>query len=185
MKKVIVLNGSPRTTGNTICAVKHLLNGMAKKAAFEYTEVNLTKEALKPCLACNACKKNGGICATDKASAALMEKVLDSDVILLATPVYWWGISAQLKTAIDKFYSKSDIMGPMEKKIILVTVGAAPVDDPQYELIRQQIEFICSHSSWELIAQIKAGAFEAGELASKPEILKEIEQQGESLAGRV
>lgn len=181
MKKVIILNGSPRANGNTLCAIKHLLRGMDKKSAFAYTEVNLTKEGLKPCLACNACKKNGGVCASDKASAVLMEKVLDSDVIVLATPVYWWGVSAQLKTAIDKFYSKSDIMGPMEKKIVLVTVGAAPVDDPQYDLIRQQIEFICSHSNWKLLAHVKASAFELGELAAKPEILKEIELQGEEL----
>lgn len=181
MKKIIVLNGSPRKNGNTLCAVAHLLKGMEKKGCFEVTEVNLTTEALRPCLACDACKKNGGTCATDKASAELMEKVCASDVIVLATPVYWWGMSAQLKTVIDKFYSKSDIMGPMEKKIILVAVGAAPVDDPQYDLIQQQIQFICAHSNWKLVSYIKASAFEAGELANQNDILQQIEKQGENL----
>ena len=182
MKKVIVLNGSPRANGNTKSALEHLLSGMKKKADFDVTEINLTKESLKPCLACDACKKNGGVCETDKATAALMEKVVESDVIVLGTPVYWWGVSAQLKTAIDKFYSKSDIMGPMHKKIILVAVGAAQIEDPQYDLIQQQISFICKHSNWELISYIKASAFKAGELAENTTVLKEIEMQGEKAA---
>ena len=111
-----------------------------------------------------------------------MEKVVESDVIVLGTPVYWWGVSAQLKTAIDKFYSKSDIMGPMHKKIILVAVGAAQIEDPQYDLIQQQISFICKHSNWELISYIKASAFKAGELAENTTVLKEIEMQGEKAA---
>lgn len=69
---------------------------------------------------CDACKKNDGICAADKAGTAWMEKVLDSDVIV---PV------------------------PPEQKIVLATADADSADDPQYNLIRQQIEFIRISSS--------------------------------------
>lgn len=181
MKKVIILNGSPRANGNTKCAIKHLLAGIQRNKSLDIMEVNLTQIALKPCLACDVCKKNGGICV-DSASATLMNSVLHADIIILATPVYWWGLSAQLKVAIDKFYSKSEIMGNMDKKIILVTVGAAPVDDPQYDLIQKQIEYICSHSNWKFISQVKASALKAGELAKQLDVLAEIEMQGEKLS---
>lgn len=59
-------------------------------------------------------------------------------MILFATPVYWWGMSAQLKLIIDKCYCRG--MQLKNKKVGTIVVGGSPVDSIQYELIDKQFD---------------------------------------------
>ena len=83
----------------------------------------------------------------------LQEKIFEADTLILGSPVYWWGITAQLKMVIDKFYFKEEIYfnKKMVKNIGLITVGASEVDNPQYRIIREQFECICRFLNWNLM----------------------------------
>lgn len=74
------------------------------------------------CLACDGCKRNGGTCVQPDDTAELIQKIYDADILVFGTPVYFWGMSAQLKMVVDKLYSRDDALKKLDKKVGLVTI---------------------------------------------------------------
>jgi multimeric flavodoxin WrbA len=101
--KVIGFNGSPRKGGNTATLVEAVLRGAASKGA-ETQVVHLNELDMKGCQSCYACKKDPGRCATEDDLSPLLEQMKECDAVVLGSPIYWFRVSAQLKTLIDRFY---------------------------------------------------------------------------------
>ena len=76
-------------------------------------------------------------------------KIAAADMILFATPVYWWGMSAQLKLIIDKCYCRG--LQLKNKKVGTIVVGGSPVDSIQYELIDKQFDCMAKYLSWDML----------------------------------
>lgn len=173
--KVLILNGSPRMDGNTRTALNEIANGIrAHVSGAEIEFIDVAQRKLSPCIACDACKQNGGTCVMPDETPALVQKVFDSDVVIFGTPVYWWGVSAQLKMVIDKFYSKDTAFGKQKKRIGLVTVGAAGIEDREYELIRGQFECICNYLGWNFLFSESISAWNVGDLAKNTQRMAEL-----------
>ncbi|MCI8274687.1 MAG: flavodoxin family protein [Lachnospiraceae bacterium] len=172
--KVLLLNGSPRMKGNTRMALSLVMEGIEEGLHPESLELyDVSRHKLSACLACDGCKKNGGNCVQADESAELVQKIYEADVVVFGTPVYWWGMSAQLKMAVDKLYSRTALLQEQEaKKIGLITVGAAAVDDPEYQLIEDQMKCICGHLGWNLAFSYGISAWEPGELEKKTETVE-------------
>jgi multimeric flavodoxin WrbA len=173
--KILLLNASPRINGNTKTALNQIIQGIqsnVKDAEIELLDV--TKLKLSGCANCNNCKENGGICIIPDDSNMVVQKIYDSDVVVLGTPVYYWGMNAQLKMVIDKLYCKDDQLRRQKKKLGMVTIGEADVDDPQYRLIFSQVEYICNYMGWNFIFSKSVSAFEEGDLAKDRIQLQEI-----------
>ena len=100
-------------------------------------------------------------------------------MILFATPVYWWGMSAQLKLIIDKCYCRG--LQLKNKKIGLIIVGGSPVDSIQYELTCRQFDCMADYLSWNMLFQKSYYANARDELAKDVEAIKELEDIGENL----
>jgi multimeric flavodoxin WrbA len=164
--KILLLNSSPRINGNTKTALSEIIQGIqSKNKDVEAELLDITQLKLSGCINCNNCKENGGICIIPDDSNMVVQKIYDSDVIILGTPVYYWGMNAQLKMVIDKLYCKDDQLRQQKKKLGVVAVGEANVDDPQYQLIFSQIEYICNYMGWNFIFSKAVSAFEEGDLA--------------------
>ena len=101
--KVIGFNGSPRKGANTATLVETVLKGAADKGA-ETRMVNLNDLNMKGCQGCGACKKEPGKCVQKDDLSPLLQEIKEVDAIVLGTPIYWFRVSAQLKTLIDRFY---------------------------------------------------------------------------------
>lgn len=104
MKKILAFNGSARKTGNTSFLLQHFLEGAEKSSAeteaFAAHEINL--DYCTGCLRCNLVKR-----CTIRGDEwnELCAKILESDVLVFATPIYFHHVSAQLKKIIDRFRS--------------------------------------------------------------------------------
>ena len=109
--------------------------------------------------------KNGGSCIHRDDTNDIIQKVYDADAVILGTPVYYWGVSAQMKTVVDKFYSKDEQFRQQKKKLGIVAVGAGALDDPEYTLITGQFECICKYLGWDLIFSRSVSASNVGDLA--------------------
>lgn len=102
-KNVLVLSASPRKGGNSDLLCDEFVQG-AKKAGHDAEKVFLREKKIGYCVACDACRKNGGRCFQKDDMPAILEKMMTADVIVMATPVYFYSMSAQLKTLIDRVY---------------------------------------------------------------------------------
>ncbi len=104
-KNILVISSSPRIGGNsdTLCA--EFARG-AKESGHTVQTLHLQKMNIRPCIGCEACHQNGGTCVQKDDMEQLFEAMSVSDVLVLATPVYFYDVSAQLKTMIDRTYSK-------------------------------------------------------------------------------
>ena len=102
--KGLAIAGSPRVGGNSEIICDELLKGAAA-AGHETEKINAAKKNIAPCMGCDACKKIGS-CVQKDDMAEIIDKLMVADVILLAAPVYFYSVCAQMKTLIDRCYVK-------------------------------------------------------------------------------
>ena len=147
---ILIISGSPRKGGNTEFLAEAFAKGAAEHHHVEIVSVRDYK--VNPCLGCNACfKTNGrsseshpnlfedgrvvtdegeanGVCAQMDDMAIVYEKMNQAEVLVIASPVYFYGISAQLKALIDRFHNPIRDSFHI-KKMALLLVGAASLPE--------------------------------------------------------
>lgn len=102
-KNVLIIEGSPRIGGNSDILTDQFIKG-AEEEGHKTEKVYLRKYNLNYCLGCSACEE--GPCVHDDGMEELIAKMIEADVIVLATPVYFYSMSGQLKTFIDRTVPK-------------------------------------------------------------------------------
>ena len=172
---IIIINGSARK-GNTLTAINALIKGASEKNEIEVIEPD--KLHIAPCKGCGACQCHKG-CVDNDDTNPTIDKIVAADMILFTTPVYWWGMSAQLKLVIDKCYCRG--LQLKNKKVGVIAVGGSPVDSIQYELINKQFDCMADYLSWDMLFQKSYYASEKTDLAKDENSLKELEDIGKNL----
>lgn len=104
MKKVLILEGSPRLKGNS-CILSDEFARSAEEAGYTVEKIPVARKKVAGCLGCNACYRNDGICVQKDDMAEIREKMLEADVIVLASPIYFYSMTAQMKAVIDRTYA--------------------------------------------------------------------------------
>ncbi|MGN0628030.1 MAG: flavodoxin family protein [Oscillospiraceae bacterium] len=99
-KKILILSGSPRKGGNSDILCDEFMRG-AKESGNESEKIRVAEKNIGFCRACYACKGKG-VCAIKDDAAEILQKMIDADVLVLASPVYFYSIDAQLKALIDR-----------------------------------------------------------------------------------
>lgn len=100
-KKVLILSGSPRKGGNSDILCDEFAKG-ATEAGHNVEKIRVSEKNIHPCIACYHCSKNSGACVFKDDMAEILQKMIDADVLVLASPVYFYSIDAQLKAVIDR-----------------------------------------------------------------------------------
>lgn len=116
--KVLAVSSSPRKDGNSRLLAEAVLAGAAR-GGHEVELVDLAGAVMEPLRDCRTCRSADGLCSIDDGYAdLLLGKVLSADALVLATPLYWYGVSGQLKIFIDRIvcYSGSAYPGSAEVK---------------------------------------------------------------------
>ena len=124
--KILIISGSPRKGGNTELLAEAFAKGAAAHHHVEIVSVRDYK--VNPCLGCNACFKTNGICAQKDDMSPIYEKMNQADMLVIASPVYFYGISAQLKAVIDRLHNPIRDSFHI-KKMALLLVGAATLPE--------------------------------------------------------
>ena len=106
MPSIVVLNGSPRLNGNTSWLINQLQNAVTKSSAHTVHVLRLHEYQIKPCQACDWCMNEYPLsCIQHDDMNTLYPLLLDADTIVLASPIYWFHYSGQLKLFIDRLYA--------------------------------------------------------------------------------
>jgi multimeric flavodoxin WrbA len=104
-KKVLIVSASPRNGGNSDLLCDQFLLG-AKETGNQVEKIFLRDKRINHCLACGACQSNGGRCVQKDDMTEVLDKMIAVDVIVMATPVYFHTMNGQMKTLIDRTYSR-------------------------------------------------------------------------------
>ncbi|MCI9537942.1 MAG: flavodoxin family protein [Eubacterium sp.] len=139
MSRIVILVGSMRKGGNTDLLVQAFAEGASKNNTVEIVSVFDYK--VNPCIGCNSCfTREGNQCFQEDDMAQIYKKLKVADVVVIASPVYFYGISAELKAIIDRLHT------PMRnefrvKKLALLLVGAATLPE-LFDAIKLQYQLV-------------------------------------------
>lgn len=129
MKKVLILSGSPRKHGNSDILCDEFARGAAA-AGHTVEKIRVAEKNIGYCRACYFCRDNGGRCVLNDDMAELLQKLIDADVVVLASPVYFYSVSAQLKAVIDRTVAR---WTEVQNKELYYIVTAADAENASAE----------------------------------------------------
>lgn len=183
-KKILVLNGSPRMNGNTVALIDSFIKG-AERTGNEVVRFDLQKMDIHGCLGCCAGGKDAKSPCVQKDD---MEKIyphyMDADVVVLASPMYYWSVTGQLKCAFDRLFAVAELDAGYAnpKKACMLLMAAEGETEDNFEPVRHFYNALLSHLGWTDRGIVYAGGNMAvGDIQSKPQQLMEAEALGASL----
>ena len=118
---ILVLQGSPNIQGSTSVLVEEFSRG-AREAGHSVTRVDVARLDIAPCTGCVACGYEGP-CVQHDDMDGLRRQILAADMLVLATPLYYYGMTAQLKSVIDRFCSANSSITGKRLRSALLTVA--------------------------------------------------------------
>lgn len=104
-KKILILSATPRKGGNSDLLCDQFLLG-AREAGNDADKIFLRDKRINHCVACDACQGNGDRCIQQDDMADLLDQMIGADVIVMATPVWFYTMNGQMKTLIDRTYAR-------------------------------------------------------------------------------
>ena len=179
-KKIVVLNGSPRAKGNTAALIQAFADGVAA-AGHSVTRFDLQKMNIHPCLGCcGGGKDPASPCVQKDDMDKIYSAYREADLICLASPLYYWTISGQLKCALDRLFAVAEcneaLENPKKECMLLMAAEGHGFEETVYWYDR-----LMGHLGWTDRGKILCGGvFHVGDIAGN-EKLQEAYRLGSSL----
>ena len=175
---ILILSGSPRKNGNTDLLVEAFAKGASEKHHVEVVSVHDYK--VNPCMGCNACfTSEGNVCVQKDDMPIIYSKLSNADMLVIASPVYFYGLSAQLKAIIDRCHNPIRDTFHI-KKAALILVGAASLPE-LFDSILAQYQLCINYFHIEDMGRVLVrGAKEKGGVRGT-KALEEAEALGKSV----
>lgn len=129
--KVLAVSASPRGGGNSDVLCDQFLKG-AKEAGHQTEKIHIGRKNIGPCMACYGCGKTK-TCVQNDDMKEVLNKLIEADVIILATPVYFYSMNAQMKVFIDRCLPRYQ---EIKDKVFYYIITAA---DPQHSAADETI----------------------------------------------
>lgn len=171
-KKVLILSGSPRKGGNSDLLCDEFARG-AQEVGHTVEKIRVAEKNVGYCRACYACK-NSGKCVIQDDMADILQKMIDADVLVLASPVYFYAIDAQLKAVIDRTVAR---WLEVKNKEFYYIVTAADEEKSAAETTLACFRGYadCVEGAREMGVIYGMGAYEKGEIKAHPAMAQAYE----------
>lgn len=179
MKKVLILEGSPRLNGNSCILSDEFARG-ADETGCTVEKIPVARKRVGGCLGCNACYKDDGVCVQKDDMEEIRKKMLAADVIVLASPIYFYSMTAQLKAVIDRSYA---FFSQLAGKTFYFIISCAAPDAALTETMQAALRGFtcCVPDSVEGGVILGTGANDAGDIRNSP-AMDQAYRMGRSLA---
>lgn len=133
-KNIVVLVGSARKSGNTEILADAFIAG-AKAAGHTVTKFTAPQSKVAPCLDCKYCFKHPGECVQKDGMQDILPALYAADIVVFASPLYYYGLSAQLRAIIDRFYVSLHKDFPVTQTALLLTYADADESAPNAAIL--------------------------------------------------
>ena len=182
--RILGVIGSPRRNGNTHILVSRILDGAKEEGAIT-DALFLDDLNIRECDGCHTCWK-GKQCSKNDDMNDVYPKIIESDVIVFGTPIYWYGPTALMKMFIDRFvyFNCPENRVKIKDKSAAIAVPFEEENPETADLIVAFFEKSLQYLQMNLIGKIIVpGVSRKGEILEKIDILKEGYELGRKLAG--
>lgn len=147
MKNTAVLIGSPRKGGNTELLANAFIEG-ARSVGHRVEVISVVGKHIGGCLGCNACYRDAGhSCVQKDDMTRCYETLATADVIVIATPIYFYGVSSQLKALIDRLHNP--IRNTFKVKKLCLLAVCADETDAVFDSVKAMYASVLSYFSLE------------------------------------
>lgn len=164
---IVILTGSPRHHGNSNYLADRFQQG-AEQSGHHVERFDCTAPNLHDCVACNRCGMNGDCAVHDDFSDILRPRLLEADMVVFVTPMYYFGFSGYLKRVIDRFYAINESLRSAPKKTALI-MACAGNDEKNTEPMLLHYRALAAYLGWEDAGTILATGLGAeGSAADTP-----------------
>ncbi len=170
-KNIVVLNGSPRKNGNTSALVQAFTEG-AQSAGHTVTEFFLDKMDIHGCKGCFGGHSSRECpCVQWDDMAQIYPAVKESDVVVLATPLYYWNMSGQLRTAVDRLFALEEGDGNLLRGHNRASALLMAAEGHGFEDVLLYYNHLMGHLNWKNLGHVLAGGNgDVGDIEGKPEL---------------
>lgn len=126
--RVLILNGSPRPAGNTKQMIRAFCEGL-QEAGHAFDVFDVCRMNIRGCLACEYCHTKGnGQCVQKDDMAGIYRQLREADMLVIASPIYYHGLSGQMKCVIDRFYAAAYPKKPEKLKKVAMFLSSGDPD---------------------------------------------------------
>ncbi len=166
MKKVLILSGSPRLDGNSSILCDEFMRG-ALENGHQVKKINVVSKKIAPCIGCYYCLDHDGKCVINDEMAEVLQDIIDCDVLVLSSPVYFYSINAHLKALIDRTVAR---WTEVKNKEFYYIATCADFDksslDRTFECFRGYAD--CVEGAKEMGVVCGIGVYDRGEVKNTP-----------------
>lgn len=169
-KKIVILNGSPRVKGNTSALTAAFTKG-AESAGHTVTEFLLGSMNINGCKGCFCGgKKTDSPCVQKDDMEKIYPVYKEADIVVLASPLYYWTISGQLKCAFDRLFAVAecdpDYRNPKKESVLIMAAEGHGFEESEYWYDRLE-----KHLGWKSLGKVLCGGvMDIGDIEGKPEL---------------
>lgn len=184
MKKILILNGSPRLNGNTFSLIEKFTKG-AKLNGNDVIRFDLDRMDIHCCKGCLKGGKNpDSPCSQKDDMLKIYPYYKEADILVLASPMYYWSFSAQLKIAIDRLFAVTEI-DPNYKtpyKECFMLMAAEGDDENNSKPVIEYYHYLLNYLGWKDLGYLIAGGvFNVEDIKGKEELLNKAFEIGKSI----
>ena len=150
--KIVVVTSSPhpKNESTSIYLAERFIEG-AKSAGHEIFVFDAANEETHPCRGCDKCGMDGPCIFQDAIETKLMPKMLEADMLVLTTPLYYYGMSAQLKIVVDRFYSRTGKLNGKKSMLISTAYNSA---DWTFQALAAHYDTLVRYMNWTDVGQV-------------------------------
>jgi len=188
ISKILVVQGSPRKKGNSIALAEQVVKG-AESVGAEAERIYLHDKNISPCQACYACQRpDSSGCAIDDEMQPIYKKLIDADGWIIASPVYWFTMSAQTKLFMDRAlfalfgYKKDALAG--KRIAIAMSYGDTDAFNSGCVNALRTFQDAFKYAGANLVGMVYGSAEKPGEIKSNQPLMDQAEALGKKLAGK-
>ena len=175
-KKIVIISASPREGGNSDTLCKEFQRG-CEEAGHQVVKISLRTKQIHFCNACYCCKKTG-VCIQQDDLFDILQEMGAADVIVLATPVYFYSMAGQMKTLIDRCLSGGAKLAGKEFYLIATAAAAKSEMERTIDALRGFTD--CLPKSKVKGVIYGAGAWQLGDILGNP-AMEEAYQMGKNI----
>lgn len=166
MKKIVVITGSPRRSGNSFAMTEAFIKA-AQAKGHSVKRFDAADMKLGGCHACETCYSTGKACTFDDDFNTMAPDILEADAVVFSTPIYWYSWPSQIKAVIDKLYSFCVAGKPVAGKECALIACCEEKEPEILDGVRVPLERTAALLEWKMVGEVLVpGVLKVGDIAN-------------------